>query len=97
MPLCLLRNANAREMVLEGWYTSRVVLPDKDNEVIWLDFDGHQVVGMYDRQGRWLTVDGRQLCCSPMFWRYANENNPDTREDEVFSRWVARYSQGRFV
>jgi hypothetical protein len=87
-----LKDAFWREGVLEGWYTSEVILPDEDNEVVWLNPDGREVVGVYDGQGRWCTADGGQVCCPPRLWRYANADNPDTRTDEMFSRWMASRS-----
>ena len=82
--------------VLRGWYSSKLVLPEKGFDVIWLDLNGREIVGMYDEQGIWHTTDGQCLWYAPSYWRYAKIDNPDspgTQENRAFSRWLANYSR----
>lgn len=85
------------ERLLKGWYSSQVVLPEENNEIIWLNSDGREAFGTYDQQGNWYAADGQRLWYAPLFWRYANEDNPDTRRDDTFSRWMESHSWSRPV
>jgi hypothetical protein len=89
------KDAYAREKVLQGWYSSRAILPDEDTEIIWLGPDGREVIGRYDRQGHWCFANGERQWCVPLFWRYANKDNPDTCRNDAFSRWMARHTLER--
>ena len=74
---------------MEGWYSSQVVVPDRNSDVIWLAPDGRELVGVYDSQGRWRLSGGEDVCYTPLFWCYAPNDDHGKRENTGFSRWLA--------
>ncbi len=58
------------------WYSTQVVFPEPNIEIIWIASDGREVVGMYDGKDGWYTLDGGYPLCTPLRWRYADGVGP---------------------
>lgn len=61
---------------MEGWYSTQVVFPELDAEIVWITPDGREIVGMYKGQNGWHALTGERFLYTPLRWRYADDIGP---------------------